>query len=151
MLDIFMQKKGCQSKLNEEKAKRLLADNGLNRTKGKVSILLAISQSDRPLSVQEIHSLMTEECDVSTVFRTVTQLKEKNLIQEVNLEEGFFRYEAASHHHHHHHVRCRICGDIRQIEECDLSPFEKAIAKLGFTEMEHRLEFTAVCSTCSKN
>jgi Fur family transcriptional regulator, ferric uptake regulator len=148
-----MKKKSCHSTLSEELAKELLSENGLNRTKGKIQILQELSQSEIPLSVVEIHSLMDENCDVSTVFRTITQFKEKNLIQEVNLDEGFFRYEMCStdSHHHHHHVRCRICGDIKLIEQCDLGPFEKSIAKLGFKDMEHRLEFTGICSKCSKS
>jgi Fur family ferric uptake transcriptional regulator len=149
-----MKKKSCHSPLSEELAKELLSENGLNRTKGKIQILQQISQSEKPLSIVEIHSLMAESCDVSTVFRTITQFKEKNLIQEVNLDEGFFRYEMCStdsHHHHHHHVRCRVCGDIKLIENCDLGPFEKSITKLGFKDMEHRLEFTGICSKCSKS
>lgn len=150
-----MDKKCCHSPLSEISAKDLLTQNGLNRTKGKIQILQEISKSEKPLSVTEIHSRMKESCDVSTIFRTLTQFKEKNLVQEVNLDEGFVRYEMASggdhdHHHHHHHVRCRICGDIKNIEKCDLGPFEKAIAKLGFKDMEHRLEFTGICSKCSK-
>lgn len=149
-----MDKKCCHSPLTEAKARDILSQNGLNRTNVKVNILQEISRSARPLSVPELHSLLNESCDVSTVFRTITQFKEKNLIQEVNLDEGFFRYEMSSadedDHHHHHHVRCRLCGDIQNIEKCDLGPFEKAIAKLGFKDMEHRLEFTGVCSKCSK-
>lgn len=148
-----MHAKCCHSPLTEDSARELLSKNGLNRTKGKIQILQEISNSEKPLSVHEIHSRMDESCDVSTIFRTITQFKEKNLIQEVNLDEGFFRYEMASHendHAHHHHVRCRVCGDIKNIEKCDLGPFEKAIAKLGFKDMEHRLEFTGVCSRCSK-
>jgi Fur family ferric uptake transcriptional regulator len=149
-----MDKKCCHSPLSESGAKDLLTENGLNRTKIKIKILQEISKGDRPLSVPEIHTRLNESCDVSTVFRTITQFKEKSLIQEVNLDEGFFRYEMVSldthHHHHHHHVRCRVCGDIKNLEKCDLSGFEKAIAKLGFKNMEHRLEFTGLCSKCSK-
>jgi Fur family ferric uptake transcriptional regulator len=150
-----MHKKCCHSPLSEDSAKDLLASNGLNRTKGKIQILQEISNSEKPLSVTEIHNRMDSSCDVSTIFRTITQFKEKNLIHEVNLDEGFFRYEMSSKdqkdHHHHHHVRCRVCGDIKNIEKCDLGPFEKAIAKLGFKEMEHRLEFTGLCSKCFKD
>lgn len=149
-----MDKKCCHSPLTETAARDILAENGLNRTKGKIKILQEISRSHKPLSVVEIHSRMKESCDVSTIFRTLTQFKEKNLIQEVNLDEGFFRYEmnhaSENQHtpHHHHHVRCRNCGDIKNIEHCDLAPFEKAIAKLGFKDMEHRLEFSGICSKC---
>lgn len=150
-----MDKKGCHDPLNIDEIKEILTKNGLNRTRGKVQILEVISKSHKPLSVTEIHSFMKESCDVSTIFRTITQFKERNLIQEVNLEEGFFRYEMnysdkTHHHHHHHHVRCRSCGDIQNIEKCDLSAFEKAISKLGFQNMEHRLEFSGICSKCSK-
>ena len=148
-----MANKCCHSPLSEENAKDILSENGINKTKGKIQILQEISRSHKPLSVTEIHDKLEERCDVSTVFRTITQFKEKNLIREVNLDEGFFRYEMASpekDHHHHHHVRCRKCGDIKNIEKCDLAAFEKAIAKLGFKDMEHRLEFTGLCSKCSK-
>lgn len=147
-----MSKKHCGSPLSADEVKEILSQNGLNRTKVKVHILQEISKSKHPLSVPEIHASLDEACDVSTVFRSITQFKEKHLIHEVNLDEGFFRYEMAGHdhkhRHHHHHVRCRVCGDIKVIEECNLGPFEKAIQKLGFEEMEHRLEFTAICSKC---
>jgi Fur family ferric uptake transcriptional regulator len=151
-----MGKHCCHSPLNEESAKEILGKSGLNRTKVKVQILLELSRSARPLSVYDLHDKLKQSCDVSTIFRTISQFKEKALVQEVNLDEGFFRYEMAAaplddrkQNHHHHHVRCRLCGDIRQIEKCDLSAFEKAITKLGFTEMEHRLEFTGLCSRCT--
>ena len=151
-----MDKKCCHTLLSEVEAKEILSENGLNRTKGKIRILQEISKSHKPLSVYEIHARMKESCDVSTIFRTLTQFKDKDLVHEVNLNEGFIRYELnhsqESHPspHHHHHVRCRICGDIKNIDYCDLGPFEKAIAKLGFKEMEHRLEFSGICSKCSK-
>lgn len=145
--------KCCHTPLTEESAREILSENGINKTKVKIQILKALSRSSRPLSVPEIHSMLDEECDLSTVFRTVTQFREKNLIREVNLDEGFIRFEMGStevHDHHHHHVRCRKCGDIKNIEKCDLAVFEKAIAKLGFSDMEHRLEFIGLCSKCSK-
>jgi Fur family ferric uptake transcriptional regulator len=143
----------CHGSLSQEAAKEILHAKGINKTKVKISILRELSRSRRPLSVQEIHDGLKQNCDVSTVFRTITQFKEKNLIREVNFEEGFFRYEIAASeesHHHHHHIRCRKCGHIQNIEKCDLSEFEKAISKLGFVEMEHRLEFSGLCSKCAK-
>lgn len=148
-----MGNKCCHTPLSEDSAKEILSENGINKTKVKVQILKALSRSSHPLSVQELHGMLDEACDLSTVFRTITQFKEKNLIREVNLDEGFIRFEMGStevHAHHHHHVRCRKCGDIKNIEKCDLAAFEKAIAKLGFSQMEHRLEFTGLCAKCSK-
>ncbi len=146
-----MGKPCCHSPLTEPAAREILEKNGINKTKGKIEILCAISRTNRPLSVHEIHDLLVHACDVSTVFRTITQFKEKNLIRELNLDEAFARYElihAAPASHHHHHVRCRSCGDIRNIEDCDLRVFEEAVARMGFSDTEHRLEFTGLCAKC---
>lgn len=150
-----MTKKGCHhSVLSSEAAQKILSEKGINRTRIKIRVLTVLSSSSRPLSVNELHKKLDGDCNVSTLFRTLTQFKAKELVREVNLDEGFFRYELAPqehrhNHHHHHHVRCRLCGDIRTIEDCDLSQFEKAISRLGFTQMEHRLEFTGLCGRCS--
>lgn len=149
-----MKKKCCDTHIDSEKAKELLSQNGLNRTKTKVGILVELSKSHTPLSVTDIyHQLGDDSCDISTVFRTIGQFKEKGLVRELNLGEDFFRYEMVNtddkHDHHHHHVRCRECGEIKLIEKCDISIFEKMISRLGYQQMEHYLEFTGICSKCS--
>lgn len=143
----------CHHELSENDCKELLSQHGINKTKSKISILLELSRSLEPLSAQQIHERL-ESCDPSTVFRTLSQFKDRGLVREVNLEEGFIRFELIIDAqkvdlHHHHYVRCRNCGKISQIEDCDLSVFEKAIKNLGFTQMEHRLEFSGLCSRCS--
>jgi Fur family ferric uptake transcriptional regulator len=144
-----MKKKCCGTRLTHQEARDLLTRKGLNKTKLKIEILLELSRAQIPLSVPEIFKGIGSSCNVSTIFRAVTQFKEKNLIQEVNLDEGFIRYELIpTHDAHHHHVRCRTCGVIKNLDECDVSAFENAIAKLGFKEMAHRLEFTGLCSQC---
>ncbi len=148
-----MKNKCCENHLTQDKAKELLSQNGLNRTKTKVAILVAVSKSRTPLSATEIHHQLGDEtCDISTVFRTLVQFKEKEIIKELNLGEGFFRYEIGNiaSNHHHHHVRCRECGQIKLIEKCDMSVFEKMISKLGYDQIQHYLEFTGVCSKCLK-
>jgi Fur family ferric uptake transcriptional regulator len=146
-----MTKRCKHSPLSDESAKKILSERGINKTSTKVKILIEISRSKHPLAVAEIYHSLREECNVSTVFRAIAQFKEKNIVEEVNLDEGFFRYELNHRHqghHHHHHVRCRECGDIQSIENCDLNTFTKAILQMGFREVEHRLEFIGLCSDC---
>lgn len=152
MLKSTMGSKCCHSSLSEQNIKDLLTEHGLNKTKLKIEILQIISNSKIPISVPEIHGELYDKCDISSVFRSISQFKEKKLISEVNLDEGFLRYELTSlkKNHHHHHILCRQCGEIKNLEECDLDIFEKALSKLGYTHMEHRLEFTGLCSKCSQ-
>lgn len=148
-----MKKKCCDTSLTIKAAKNLLIEHGLSRTSAKTNILVKLSKSNRPLSVNEIFSKLGEDtCNISTVFRTLTQFKDKGLVQEINLGEDFFRYEIVNldnSRHHHHHVRCRTCGEIKQLDKCDLSAFDRMISKLGFKDTQHSLEFTGICSNCN--
>lgn len=148
----FMKKNLCHHSLKPEQAAELLRDNGISRTKAKLAMLEILALSHTPLSVADVHGeLGVNTCDVSTVFRTMTQFKEKGLVRELNIGEDFYRYEFVNpeHDHHHHHVRCRVCGDIQALKECDLEIFEKDLRKLGFTELQHNLEFVGTCKRCA--
>jgi Fe2+ or Zn2+ uptake regulation protein len=141
----------CSHTLSKEKVLELLTLNGLNRTKAKIDFLIVLSRASSPLSISEIHQAMGKEVNISTVFRTVNQLKEKNLISETNLGEGFLRYELSILHeneHHHHHIRCKSCGEIKRLEFCDLSLIEKSLKKFGYIQIEHSLEFLGLCPNC---
>lgn len=142
----------CHTKITENKAHELLVENGMSRTKIKTQILMLLSKKARPLSANELYELIgPSTCNISSIFRTLSQFKEKGLINELNLGEDFYRYELSSldaKDHHHHHVRCRECGDIKHLDKCDLKGLEKFVTKLGFKEIEHYLEFTGICSKC---
>lgn len=148
-----MKTKCCDTHLSEEEVKRILSEKGISRTLIKTQVLLTLSKTKKPLSASELYQKIGEgNCDISSIWRTLKQFNEKSLIREINLGEDFYRYELKDlhddHDHHHHHVRCRDCGDIKYLDECDISAFEKVISRLGFKKMEHSLEFTGICSKC---
>ncbi len=152
-----MNQKCCHSTINQDQAKDILSDLGLNRTSAKIELLLLLAKSHKPLSIQELHRQMKQsKSNISTIHRTIAQFKEKDLVRELNLGEDFFRYEyihqkddGISPSHHHHFVRCRSCDAIQTIHQCDVSIFEKMLKSLGYKEMHHYLEFTGVCAKCS--
>jgi Fe2+ or Zn2+ uptake regulation protein len=147
----------CSHYLSTTDIDSIFEKHKINRTRPKLEIIKMLSKAKTPRSIAEIHMKIgaNKLCDISTVFRTINQLKEKGLVREIGLAEGFFRYEFTSqnnqigHHQHHHHVRCRICGIIKTLPFCKLDIFEKTLKKLGFTKMDHHLEFTGLCEKCS--
>lgn len=149
-----MSKKCCSKHISEDEVKIILSERGISRTKIKTKIIQLLSTSKKPFSASEIHQeIGPKSCNISTVFRALKKFNEKEIVREINLGEDFFRYELINpnedHSHHHHHVRCRGCGDIKFLDKCDISIFEKSLRKMGFTKMEHYLEFTGICSKCS--
>lgn len=142
----------CGTKFSEEAIAKLLSQHGFKRTSAMTKILLVIANTQTPVSVQDIQEAIGKKsCNPSTIFRTMTKFKEAGLIREVNLSEDFARFEfikPSEPNHHHHHIRCRACGDIQLIQNCDIKPFERSLHSLGFQDLEHTIEFTGICKRC---
>ena len=92
-------------------------------------------------------------CDFATVFRFVSILEEKELVQRVAWIDGTTRHEicATDGHHHHHYLICRTCHKVEPIDECVVERFEDQIAKeRGYAGLSHSLQLSGVCPQCQK-
>jgi len=146
-----MKKKCSHLPLSDQEINQLLEMANLKKTPLKKEILKILSESKNPMAVSDIRKKLKLPCNPSTIFRSITQFKEKLLLKECHLGEEFFRYElidSKDHSHHHHHVRCRDCGIISRLDLCGLEKFEKSIRKMGFKGITHSLEFSGICAKC---
>ena len=131
--------------------KNKLKEFGLSVTSARLSILQWLEKYHGPFSVEELFEKIPGTYDKATFYRNLNSLAEINIIKEVQLGEGFSRYELNHHeNHHHHHIICRICKKIESLEMCFIEEFSKTIKKLGFVNISHQLEFTGTCQKCSK-
>lgn len=132
----------------KEELKNILVKNQMTRTKAKISIINELIQAKHPISIQELHQkLGVKSCHLSTVFRTMQQFKNKNLVREINFGEDFCRYELITNDDKDH-IRCRTCGTFEKIEKIKVKNFEETISKMGFSDMTYRLDLSGLCPHC---
>src|SRR5690554_2744133 len=121
---------------NQEQFKELLKKNGLKVTTQRIAILEVLSS--RPgehLTAEEIYDLVREkyqDIGLATVYRTIQMLSELDLIDKLNLDDGYVRYEISNKHHdegchHHHHLICLDCGNIYTFQDDLLETLETRI------------------------
>ena len=131
-----------------------LRQNGLRATHGRIAIVRLLDSSEVPLTLAEIHDkVRAKGCDFATVFRFVSILEEKKLVQRVAWIDGTTRHEMSARdgHHHHHYLICRECHKIEPIDECVVESFEDQIAKeRGYAALNHSLQLSGVCPACQK-
>jgi Fur family ferric uptake transcriptional regulator len=131
-----------------------LRTNGLRATHGRIAIVKLLDASEVPLTLADIHEkVRAKGCDFATVFRFVSILEEKKLVQRVAWIDGTTRHEicARDGHHHHHYLICRECHKVEPIEDCVVERFEDQIAKeRGYAGMSHSLQLSGVCPKCQK-
>ncbi|SKA81481.1 Fur family transcriptional regulator, ferric uptake regulator [Caloramator quimbayensis] len=128
---------------------------GIKNTKHRRDIIKILDASNKPLSVEEIYLLLKENnssINLSTVYRTMEKLIEKNIIIQNNpFNDNIYRYQMCKDKHRHHIV-CIKCSKIVEIEECPFKDFEDKIKKeTGFDIENHKFEIYGYCNNCKKN
>ena len=131
-----------------------LRGHGLRATKGRIAIVALLDASTVPLTLADIHEKVKKDgCDFATVFRFVSILEKKELVQRVAWIDGTTRHEikARDGHHHHHYLICRACHKVEPLDECVVERFEDQIAKeRGYSGISHSLQLSGVCPACQK-
>lgn len=130
----------------------ILHQKGLKSTPLREKLIQVLKKTHGPMSVEEIgKKLKGIDYDQASLFRTLKKLSESGVLSQINLGEGFTRYEyTCLTHDHHHHVMCTDCRKIMVLPFCIPPEFENWLKKKGFTNIGHRLDFSATCPDCSQ-
>lgn len=137
---------------------QLLKEKGLKNTKQRRVVLEAIaSHPDEHLTAEEIFTLVKADCPdigLATVYRNIQLLNELHLIDRINFDDGFVRYEIGSSQdrepkHRHHHLICMKCGRITPFWDDLLEELEEKIVRTtGFQVMNHEVKLYGCCAAC---
>lgn len=142
---------------NQERFKTLLKEKGLKVTTQRILILQALeSRPDRHLTAEEIYECVkidNPDIGLATVYRTIQLLADLNLIDKLNLGDGFIRYEIGIRDkedaHHHHHLICLNCGNVLTFEGDFMDDLENRIQDaMNFKVVDHEVKLFGYCSEC---
>lgn len=137
--------------------RKLLKERGLKTTSQRMAILkVLLAQPDSHLTAEEIYDLVKKDwpdIGLATVYRNIQLLSEMNLIDKLNLDDGYVRYEIGDqnqeNHHHHHHMICVSCGKVFAFQEDLLDNLEKKIEQTtGFIVSDHEVKLYGHCAQC---
>lgn len=125
---------------------------GLSVTTVRVALLNLFSSTPQPASADQLTEALRARhltLNRTTVYRELTRLVEKGLVEEVLLASRARVYELAQAHHHH--AICTNCDAIQHIEIPEqLTKAEQLLHKKhGFIVVRHSLEFYGICQTCA--
>ena len=127
---------------------------GIRMTKGRRSVLAALTKATKPLGAIELHTLLRRKkqaMDKASVYRELQFLAKRDIAHSVTFKDGIERYELAPESGHKHHLVCTKCKAVEDIEvgHGDLHLLEKSIGrKKKFRVQSHALEFYGLCARC---
>lgn len=115
-------------------------------------IKILLENPNQHLAAEDIYAMVRKthpEIGMATVYRTLDLLSSEKIINQLNFEEGYSRYELESQAHHHHLI-CLKCGKITEFNDGLLEQVEEEIAKQhDFQIVGHLLKFYGYCPTCT--
>jgi len=138
-------------KTHDSSISAILKENKLEVTTPRLLLLDIFEHATRPLTIKNIQKNLSRQMDTATIYRNLESLLSSKIIKSVSLDPKEIYYELTDLDHHHHIV-CENCGKIVDIENCDLKPLQKNIARSAkfATINRHSLEFFGICQTCTK-
>jgi Fur family ferric uptake transcriptional regulator len=130
-----------------------LAEAGFRNSGGRRAVVEALGGERCAVSARDLEDrLRTCGRDVgrATIYRSLEQLAELQLVARVDVGDGTARYEARHPGgEHHHHLICDTCGDVKPFEDEGL---ERAVRRLSaqvdFRVDEHDIVLHGACERC---
>lgn len=146
--------------MNESVFKQMLKEKNLKVTSQRLLVLeLMAERPGEHLTAEDIYAIARQknpEIGLATIYRTLQVLVDLQIIDKINFDDGFARYELGhmpgeimGTHHHHHHAICNGCGTVFSFEEDLLETLEQSLLeRLGFTVTDHEVKLFGYCRSC---
>ena len=126
-----------------------LRDEGFRITPQRIAIVDYLLKTEDHPSAELIHKVVRKRypmVSLSTVYKTLDLLREKKLVNEMEVE-GEARFDA--HTDAHVNLVCIKCGRIDDLDEESLKDIQvKAARKSKYLILKSNFELHGYCSSC---
>ena len=126
-----------------------LRDEGFRITPQRMAIVDYLLKTEDHPSAEFIHKVIRKRypmVSLSTVYKTLDLLREKNLVNEMDVD-GEARFDA--HTDEHINLVCMNCGKIDDIDEDSLREIQaKAARKSKYLILKSSFELSGYCGDC---
>jgi Fur family transcriptional regulator, peroxide stress response regulator len=130
----------------------ILRDNGLKVTPQRLAVYnLLASTKDHP-SAEAIYNKLYPlypTMSLATVYKTLEVLVKSGLVQQLNVGENSFRYDANVSSHSH--ITCIKCHRVDDIEDNLFAGMDTKIShSTSYSIINHQLYFFGICPHCKQ-
>ncbi|CAM2731652.1 Fur family transcriptional regulator [Hathewaya histolytica] len=130
----------------------IFKERNLKLTPQRIAVYKYLQSTKGHPSAEIIYKALQEDyptMSLATVYKALKTLVEVNLVRELNVGEGNFRYDACTDEHPH--IQCLHCGRVDDIEGISFLNLNEEIAPYtDYNVVSNKLYFYGVCKECSE-
>lgn len=124
----------------------------LKLTPQRIAIYKYLNSTKLHPSAEIIYKALQDQyptMSLATVYKGLKTLVQVNLIQELNVGEGKFRYDGNTLPHPH--IQCLSCGKVDDIEGINFIQLNDKIKHLtSYEVISNQVYFYGICSKCKE-
>lgn len=125
-------------------------DKKLKLTPQRIAVYKYLKSTKEHPSAEVIYKALQPEyttMSLATVYKALKTLVEVDLVQELNVGEGNFRYDGNVCQHSH--IQCLSCGKVDDIEGFCLSDLNQSIKEhTDYEVLTNQVYFYGLCAQC---
>ncbi len=137
--------------MNTGLLKTLFREKKLSLSHPRLLIYQELSGASGPLSPLEIYQSLLKKkrkIGLTSIYRSLELFESLGMVFKI-VNGSSVRYKLCELENHHHHVVCKGCGNVVELDFCDISDWSKKVTEsTGFQVVDHELNFYGFCKNC---
>jgi Fur family transcriptional regulator, ferric uptake regulator len=110
-----------------------------------------LSNAVSPLSSLEIYQDLLKKrkkIGLTSIYRTLDLFESLEIVFKIT-NGSSVKYKLCELGNHHHHIICKACGNVVELNFCDISDWSKKVTEVtGYQVVDHQLNFFGFCKDC---
>lgn len=131
----------------------IFREKKLKLTPQRIAVYKYLQSTKQHPTAEIIYKALQPEyptMSLATVYKALKTLVEVNLVQELNVGEGNFRYDGNTCPHSH--IQCLNCGRVDDVEGVCFSELnDKVKDYTKYEVLTNQVYFYGICESCRKN
>ncbi|AJA48737.1 transcriptional regulator PerR [Clostridium pasteurianum DSM 525 = ATCC 6013] len=129
----------------------IFREKKLKLTPQRIAVYKYLQSTKEHPSAETIYKALQTDyptMSLATVYKALKTLTEVNLVNELNVGEGNFRYD--SNVCSHPHIQCVCCGRVDDVENVSFTNLNDKIAEFtDYKVLTNKVYFYGVCKDCA--
>ena len=131
--------------------KNLFRKRKLRLSHPRFLVYQELSKASAPLSPQELYQNLLKKkrrIGLTSTYRSLDLFESLGIVFRI-INGSSVKYKLCALENHHHHIVCKTCGDVVELDFCDISDWaRKVVASTGYQVTDHQLNFYGFCKAC---
>ena len=133
--------------------RNLFKEKKLSLSHPRLLIYQELSNTLTPLSPLEMYQNLLKKkkkVGLTSIYRSLELFESLGFVFKITNGSNV-KYKLCELENHHHHIVCKACGNVVELNFCDISNWSKKVTEsTGFQVVDHQLNFYGFCKACKE-